>query len=227
MRLPAFAAVLLGCLAAPVPGAVITSEAAMPSGAAVIDFAPFASLGGDGWLTGPGPVQVGAAAGRDVTWSSNSKFALLGNGSYGLLGNGDWGKARGGFAAVNGEPGAAITFTFHDGPVGAVGGFVNYGKGTAAAALVLAALGSAGEILESVDVAQAAPVHTPHQTGGGAFRGLLRDANDIHAFRVSGAFGVLDNLTFATAVPEPATAAVAVAAGTALLLRRRKGRGTA
>lgn len=93
-------------------------------------------------------------------------------------------------------PSGDLTFTFTNGPVQGVGAFMNYypGEGTPE----IAAYDSNGNLLESWALPSAAPISTPSQENGGAFRGILRDQEDIASFTYKGGLEVLTDLTFTT-----------------------------
>ena len=199
---------------------LLTSAAALSPSATVITFSDQA-----GQFT-TGPVQVGNLVGKNVVYTADSASAGFSMG-YGLAGNGNWTGGKG-FAFTNGA--AAVTFTFNNGPVAGVGGFVNYadcggGSTCGAGNFVIEALGSSGNVLESYIVNLVAPISTPGGTDLGAFRGISRNSADVYGFRFSGGYGVLDDLRFgavAGQVPEPgALGLVALALLGAAAARRR------
>ena len=180
-------------------GAFITSSTDILPPQVVVDFSQFSS----GFTFTSSPVQVGGLVGEDITYSSTSAFSVVGSGDYDLAGNGQW-DATLSFAAIN-TPADAITFTFNDGPVAAVGAFMNYATDSFGD-LTITAYNSSNVIIETYDVTTLAPISTSG-TNEGAFRGIALSSNDIASFQISGAFGVLTDLTFSrvdpAAVPEP------------------------
>lgn len=204
-RIALAAAIATGAVSA--QAALITSTSGMGGGAIVIDFSDQPQN-----LFTTGPVQVGGLVSRDVVYTASSTSSGFSAG-YGLASNGFWNASKG-FAFTNGS--AALTFTFNDGPVAAVGGFMNYadcGNGATCGAgdLVIEALGSTNNVLESYSINQVAAISTPNATDEGDFRGIVRGSADVYAFRFTGAFGVIDDLSFngqASQVPEPASLAL-------------------
>ena len=197
--------------------------------ATIIDFSQFP----DQTVT-LGPVQVGDLVGRDVEFSATNFYDAAGFSAemYGFGNNGIWwGGTRDTNAWVNptsGDVPSIMRFTFGDSPVAFVGGFMNYCVAFGVGCpndVFLRVLGSADEILEEYNLALLAPIVTPDETNGGAFRGIARNTSDIYAFEFVGA-GAIDDLTFsaaATSVPEPGTLGLfASAMGIFGLMRRKR-----
>lgn len=204
---------------------LITSTAGIGAPAKTVDFSQFNT----GFLPAIGDVQIGGLVGENITWSSSLANSVIGNGTYGLGSNGFWSAGRT-FTGANDDT-AVMTYRFLDGPVNAVGGFLNYGIDPAFVAPVLIqALDINGNVLESYDLVTLAAISTPGGLNEGAFRGIARATNDIYSFAISGRGVVLDDLTFSRApvsatVPEPATLwLVAVGAVTAAGVLRRSRR---
>lgn len=185
-------------------------------GGTVVDFSQF---NGD-FAFGAGPVEVGGLVGESITFSSSSSDAVIGNSGYGLGNNGVWDSGRNGYTGLNNtfSSGDYTQFIFNNGPVNAVGGFVNYcilpGASQCAPdqSFIIAVLDAANNVLESYDVSTLAPISTPNGTDAGDFRGIVRSSNDIYGFRLFNAVHVLDDLTFTrnggNDVPEPASLAL-------------------
>jgi hypothetical protein len=202
---------------------LITSAAGIGGSPKVVDFSQFNSPFSNALV----PVQIGGLVGENITWSSSLADSVIGSGTYLLGGNGVWNSDRTFTGAIFDE--AVMTYRFHDGPVSAVGGFMNYGieDGVFVAPVLLEALDINDNVLESYDLATLAAISTPGGINEGVFRGIVRATNDIFAFRISGRGIVLDDLTFArgpvtTHAPEPGTLWLfAIGAATAGVLRRR------
>lgn len=182
-------------------GLLLTADSIV--GSSVIDFSQFA-----GAEQGPvsGPVQVGSLVGADVTITGNPydgrNGAWLWNSGWGLDTNGTWDSGMDGFAGF--AWGGTITFSFNDGPVAAVGGFMNDAPGYSD--FTISAYDSSMNLLETYSIWADAPISTPGALNDGAFRGISLDTASISYFSISGYVPVVDNLTFSTAaIPEPAT----------------------
>ena len=180
--------------------ALITSATDIQQSYVVVDFSQFNS---DTYLTAT-PVQVGSLVQSDVTAIGVGPFQrILVSIDFTIGGNGQWTTARDGYVSSN-SGGGSITFSFNNGPVSTVGGLMNYALYTEP--VLIQALDSGGAVLESYDVDAVAPISTPGGTDEGAFRGIARASADISAFRFTGVFTLLDDLTFS--VPEPGTFAL-------------------
>ena len=197
--------------------AVITSS----FGGDIIDFSavPFQFAAG--------PVQIGGSVDRDIVWTSTYSWAIFFNGSYGLNQNGSWTSARNSYSGLNTNIGS-MTFTFNDGLVSSVGGFINYAVNDAGQPQgrnpIIEALGVGGIVLENYDIEANSPIRTSGNDLG-AFFGFQRATADIEAFRVSNAYIVLDDFEFSAnsqAVPEPLTIfGTATALGFGAMFKRK------
>jgi hypothetical protein len=201
-----FMVVFLFGLAGSANALPITSAGSIPYPVTVVDFSQFNN---SGWNFTAGPIQVGGLVSENIEWSASNSNAVIGDRYYGLGNNGSWNSGRDGYVGLNTSASDQwMRFDFYDGPVAAVGGFVNYATPTSDFGdFLIRALASDNSILETYNVTDLDPISTPGQTNAGAFRGILLPGNDMYAFELSGAFDVLDDLTFARSepVPEPAT----------------------
>jgi len=147
-----------------------------------------------------------------------------------LAGNGDWGRPKT-YVGMK-DTASVLLFQFFEGPVSAVGGFMNYPR-FAGLPLAIAAYNSSKTIIESYIVTDVADIVTPGGYNAGAFRGIQRATNDITYFVVVGGPGTaLDNLTFGRVGSAAPTAGIAepgaiglLALGLAGLAARRRLRG--
>lgn len=179
--------------------AVLVTDA-LTSPTATVDFSQFNT----DWVFGTGPVEVGGLVGESISWSSTYSYSVIGNSGYGLGGNGNWNSGRNGYVGLNtSATNQSMRFDFNDGPISGVAGFVNYAPENYGD-FFIEVLGLGDVVLESYNITSLAPISTPGQTNAGEFRGITRGTADIYAFRLSGAYDVLDDLQF-TRVPEPAT----------------------
>lgn len=200
---------------------LVTSAPAGPN-ATVIDFSQF----GPGYGFTFGPTQIGGLVGMNVVFTANpggggnsGLGSVLGSGSYGLGANGSWGGAQT-YSGLDSNTGS-MTYTF-DTALSSVGGFINYVPNAGFAQAIIEALDINGLVLESYILNISAPISTPGGFNAGAFRGIERLAGDIYGFRVTGAFIVLDNLTFVP-TPEPASLALwGIGGGIGLIVARRR-----
>lgn len=143
-----------------------------------------------------GPVQIGNLVGMDVTVESSSgtNGLYFNYNGWGLGSNGTWGDPKT-YVSLNGSD-DVITFSFNNGPVSAVGGFINYARGFNSD-LVITALDAGMNVLESYNISQLADIITPSGFNQGAFRGISRPTADISYFQLSaGEANALDDLTF-------------------------------
>jgi hypothetical protein len=147
------------------------------------------------------PVQVGSLVRKDISMEGAGDY---GNFSY-SLGYGWWTPQNGYWRGpVYTTPGVYFTsytgsggmiFRFKDGPVQAVGAFVNYDPAMSTQPTI-AALDINDQPLESYDLASVAPISTPSAENQGGFRGIVRPQADIYGFSYSKGYLVLTDLTF-------------------------------
>ena len=217
-----------------------TSEASLvtfisdfPATNRIIDFNQFYGFNS----FGPDPIQVGQLVGEDITWAANSHGGLLFGDPmsfYRFASNGDW-KNGMTFAGVNAQPDGEIysmRFTFNDGPVNFVGGFINYTPSVTPGDVIrfpearLTVFDAFNNILETYDIKSQAPISTPNAINGGEYRGIRRPSDDIYSFELSNSVIAIDDLTFArnlNVVPEPATVLLFASGLVGAYLRRKIG----
>lgn len=177
---------------------------------------------------GPGDASAG---GITVTWRSTNSSAVFSGftDNYTLANNGFWigdDADRDGFVGTNSET-ASMTFEFET-LVAGVGGLINYAISQGEPdgnPPVLSIFNGSGALLDTFNLLPEAPINTPGQANAGEFRGFWRTQADIASFTLSGAFIVLDDLTFTETafVPVPAALPLMLAglAGLGLVARRR------
>jgi hypothetical protein len=178
-------------------GVLVTSSDNIPGPKLTVNFSQFTTA----FPPPSTPVQIGSLVGRNVTMANSADY---GNISYSLgymfwnIQNGYW---RGPqytspglyFTTYTGS--GAMTFRFKDGPVQAVGAFVNYDP-TLSPHPTITALDKNDQPLESYDLANAAPISTPSAENQGGFRGIVRPQADMYGFSYGNGHLVLTNLTF-------------------------------
>lgn len=198
---------------------LITSASQIGQPQTVITFSQFA---GPNTVYTTGPVSIG----NGVTFTStNPAGSLLGQGPYSFNNNGSWNSAVD-LAGLDvdqfGNDKYTMTFSFAR-PVSAVGGLMNYAifQFSGFSDVVISALGVNGNVLESYDISQLAPISTPSGIDMGQFLGIERSQADIAAFSLSNSAVAITDFTFASSVPEPGTSCLLLAGLSALLLRRR------
>lgn len=163
-----------------------------------------------------GPV---ALPGNITFTASPAGGSVLGQGCYGLGSNGTLGcyydKTYAGLNAAAGT----MRFTFVN-AVSGVGAFVNYDPSFGSVFMRL--LGETGNVLDEFNIFTAAPINGDFaDEDQGAFRGIVRQTNDVYAVEFEGGFVAASDLNYL--VPEPSTN-VLIATGLALAAaaRRRK-----
>ena len=134
--------------------ALITSSGSMPGATGVVTFADQPQQ-----FT-LGPTQVGGLIGADIVFTASGPSGGFSFNGYGLASNGGWGANNFRYAFINNGDGSSITFTFNDGPISAVGGFVNYAPGFSGN-FIIQALSSTNIVLEQYDINTLAPISTP------------------------------------------------------------------
>jgi hypothetical protein len=187
-----------------VDAAVLQSPAPF-AGQTLVTFDEFTGPGA-GALTVGNPVVAGGVVEVSTT---NTAGSFLGTGFYGLGENGSWDSPRS-FVGLELEQNftdqGTLTFRFLTGPVSAAGLFLNYLRDPnfLTEDVILAALDSNGNVLESVNISRDFPIVTPNSVNAGAFRGIVRGSADIAALTISNSAVVGDDLAFGNVViPEP------------------------
>jgi autotransporter-associated beta strand protein len=153
------------------------------------------------FFSSTGPFQIGTGVGRDIVWTSNSPSAVGGYSSgYGLCSNGGWNGSPPYFGTNSVINADTMTFTFNDGDVSSVGGFMSWGRGCFGAVnFTIEARNASNSLLESHSFNFA----TSGATNSGEFWAIERATADIRSFVVYGSFVVLRNFTFLTAAGCP------------------------
>lgn len=177
----------------------------------VVDFSQF---GGSGFqLIGGNTIEVGTLVGESISLTATGPFSDYGNAPIGMGNNGFWDGGRNGWVSldITFSAGQYIEFTFNNGPVSSVGGFVNYCDFNGSPHCsptqhyIIEARDASNTVLESYDITALAPISTPGGLNDGAFRGIQRATADIKSYRLYNAVNIIDDLTFSREVPEPAT----------------------
>jgi hypothetical protein len=188
----------------PAWGLLVTDSSSIPGPQLIVNFSQFTSN-----CSPPNPsVQVGDLVGKNITMEGSGYY---GNISY-SLGYTFWTPQNGYWRGpVYTTPGVYFTttydtfgvmiFRFKDGPVRAVGGFVNYDPHESPHPTITA-LDINDQPLESYDLASAALIYTPSAENQGGFRGIVRPQADIYGFSYGNGNLVLTDLTF-TNSPSP------------------------
>ncbi len=200
-RLIVLTFVCVATLSQPLEAGFITTNTI--AGPTTIDFSTQATL-----INGSGPIQIGGLIGEDVSVTGNPNSGIsMNSDAWGLGTNGTWGDGRTYVSIEKFDMVPMLTeliFAFNDGPVSAVGGFMNHAPDLGAD-LIITAKDSSMNTLETYNVTTLAPIVTMGWNGG-AFRGIDRGSNnDISYFVVSGIAPAVDDLSFARngTVPEP------------------------
>jgi len=177
-----------------------------------------------------GPIQLVNSYGLNIEVTSGSNSGLYTNyNDWGLGYNGIWGGGMTYISAYTPHIAAdTIIIHFLDGPVLGVGGFMNYANGFGN--LIISALDSSLNVLETYNVTALANIVTPGGMNAGAFRGIQHSSADISYFEITGLAPALDDLTFMlkpapnpNPVPEPSTLLLLGAGlGGLAIWRRRK-----
>lgn len=186
--------------------ALVTSNSI--SNPLVIDFQSLGVVSGVS-----GPIQIGGDVGVDVAVeaSNGQNEIYINESSWGLVVNGEWSSPQTYVSTEIRDTTEGILFSFNDGPVSEVGAFMNYIVGLQPNQdLVITALDSNMNILESYNITNTADISTPGGTNQGAFRGIVRPTADIAYFQVAGEGPVVDDLTFSWSGNNPQGGAKAV-----------------
>lgn len=168
-----------------------------------------------------GPDLFTASNGDSIRFDSTNPGSVINySGGYGFNSNGSWNLTMAGLNSGSGF----MDFTFIDGPVSAVGGFLNWAPGTNNPnEMYIAALDGAGNVLETYGL--------NFSTGGGTNTGsdyfIKRSTADIATLRLGDSYVGIANFTFddapgMAAVPGPLPLfGVAAAFGYSRKLRKR------
>lgn len=188
----------------------------------LIDLSAYAT-GSYNFTFGPKPIPGGITFTRSPDTASNSgNGAVLGQGDYGLGSNGSFG-GDAIYAGLDGQRGW-IRFTL-SAPVQSFGAYVNYSPGDGDAPTI-SVLDQDGNVLESHNLADVAPVSTPGGFNEFAFRGISLASASIYTLQLSGSYIIAaGSETGLPPVPEPSTYALMLGGigALAVMARRRRG----
>lgn len=182
-----FAIAILALSAITSNASLVTSAGDIPN-QTVIDFSTQPTVSDV-----PGPIQIGDAVGMDVTVEGTPNTGFYTNyDGWGLCDNGSWGSPQTYISTNDARPGT-LRVVFNDGPVSAVGGFMNHAP-CLTPTITITAYDSGMNVLETYDIS--ADVVTPGGFNAGVFRGISRPTADIAYFEIFGGVPVLDDVTF-------------------------------
>ncbi len=163
------------------------------------------------FTTGPVVLPTGVVFTAGALGANTGVGAVLGTGNYFLAVNGSWSEIF--FAGV--DSGANFMIFEFPSAVSAVSALMNYAAGVGDDPII-EALDANLSVLESYNLAVAAPISTPGGFNAAEWRGVVRGSADIKALRVKNAYIVVDILTFGgdpvSSVPEPSSAFLTVVA---------------
>ena len=184
-------------------GTLVTDTSQMPGIDGVVDFSDKTSS-----VFTVGPEQVGSLIGEDIEFTASGPSGGFSFPSYGLVDNGTWGPNGFTYAFIDNGLGSWVRFEFNDGPVSAVGGFVNYAicgsdVGCGSGPFSIRAYDASMNLLDQFTVSTDAPISTPLAENDGAFRGIVRTTADIAVFEIEGGVAVIDDLTFFRGMSDP------------------------
>ena len=157
----------------------------------------------------PYTLNIGGQAGENITITGGGT-ATFHEGYWGLSGNGVWGSdgtnGRGTWIGTE-SAGGGYFIDFVDGQVNAVGAFMNYAVPNNSY-ISIGIFSVDHVLLESYEIQGNAPISTSSTYNAGAFRGIIRPTNDIHAITFSGKYLYVDDLQFSRVPPVPIPPAV-------------------
>ncbi len=172
-----------------------------------------------------GPIEIDSTEGVTVEWTgvNTSNNAYIGNdSSYSLGNNGVWNSDAQGYTALNNYTGS-IRYTFNQ-DVSSVGAFMNYVPDSNNH-VTITAYNRAGQVVETYDINNLAPISTFRGVNQGGFRGIQRTMADIAMFEVSNSYVVLDHLSYGIVsnyTPEPSSLLMALAGIVSILALKKQ-----